>query len=99
MPSSPVCSLTLRSDGEASLQIAAYLAGKLCAVFLNERFVRGVDREGNLSAFGQEAHFDGPVYQLVCHGSLIFAFSVVAVQQFSAILIGSGKVDYFPFSI
>ena len=42
-----------------------------------------------MPSFGQKAHFNGPVNQLICHSNFVFAFSVIAFQQSFTVFVDS----------
>ena len=58
-----------------------YFGAQLRPILPEQGFVRGIDGEGNPAAFRQEAHFNGPVDQLVGNRYLVFPLAVIALQQ------------------
>ena len=58
-----------------------HLASQLGAIFLKERFLRRIDREGDLSAGREIAHLDRPVDQFITDRQLILAIAVITFQQ------------------
>ena len=58
-----------------------YFGAQLRPILPEQGFVRGLDGEGNSAALRQEAHFNGPVDQLVGNGYLVFPLAVIALQQ------------------
>ena len=68
-------------NGNPPVQMLRYFGAQLRPILLEQGFVRGIDGEGNPTALRQEAHFNGPVDQLVGNGYLVFPLAVIALQQ------------------
>ena len=75
------------------------LGSQFHTVFLEQGLIRSIDIEGNLPAFGEEAHVDGTVNELVGDGEFILSPAAVALQKLPAVLIGPGKPHHISLPV
>ena len=83
----------LHRDRVPVFQVLQNLGLELFSVFLNQRLVRRVDGEGDLAAFRQEAHVDGPFNQIIRNRESVFSFIFIILQQRGAVLVDSLQPD------
>ena len=87
------------SDGDPAVQMSADFRSQLRAVFLEQGLLRGINEKGDLAAFGEKAHLDRAVDELVGDRQLILSSAAVAFQKPYAVLVRPGQPDHIPVPV
>ena len=81
-------------DGDPAVQMLVDFRSQLCAIFLEQGVLRRINEKGYLAAFGEKAHLDRAVDEIVGDRQFILSPAAVAFQKFCAVLVRSGQPDH-----